>query len=175
MNKENLNVLDFSESDKNFISALAPSVSADMLVTYHLLQLIQDKFDKHFSKWLNQFGLDMNMYSVIVALFRSEKDKEYHGLKPSEISNYVVLPRNTISTTLLKLEKNGLIYREDDVIDRRSFRIFLSEKGRKLLEDNILTIFEKNQEVFSCLNKEEVELLFKILKTVYQHEYDLGW
>lgn len=52
---------------------------------------------------------------------------------PQAVAEYLGATKGTVSQSLRLLERKGLLCRERDVADRRSVRLFLSEKGHALL------------------------------------------
>lgn len=68
------------------------------------------------------------------------------GLNQNDIVRVSHLKGATISTTLNMLEKEGLIERRADSYDHRSYRIYLTKKGRELNQtrEKILNALEKD-------------------------------
>ena len=68
------------------------------------------------------------------------------GLNQNDIVRVSHLKGATISTTLNILEKEGLIERRADSYDHRSYRIYLTKKGRELNQtrEKILNALEKD-------------------------------
>ena len=66
-------------------------------------------------------------------LFVEEKQGNFEGLSPTHLSHWRKVSKNTISALLRGLEEQGLIQRALDPIDRRGFRIRLTDAGRGLV------------------------------------------
>ncbi len=72
----------------------------------------------------------------------------------------------TISVTLQKMEKEGLVSRRPDDYDLRVTRVTLTEKGREL-DNQVLTRFrEEEQHIEQCLTAEERDALDSILMKI---------
>ena len=56
---------------------------------------------------------------------------EEDGLQPSQLAEKIELDRPTTTGLLDRLERDGWVERSLDKDDRRSFRIYLSSKGKK--------------------------------------------
>ena len=53
---------------------------------------------------------------------------EHNGSIAKDISNYCVLDKSTITSLLVRMEKDGLIMRKTHSTDKRSAYIYLTEK-----------------------------------------------
>ena len=69
----------------------------------------------------------------------------------------------TISVTLKKMEKEGLIRRRTDKNDTRCSRVFITEKGRELERKHFEKIMECESVLARGLSEEEEETLCRLL------------
>ena len=78
------------------------------------------------------------------------------------------MSKQSLAELLGKLEKNGYIKRETSEQDRRSFNIKITEKGAAVADeiDDILLDLEN---LFDCLNDEEIENFSNYLKRITEH------
>ena len=67
------------------------------------------------------------------------------------------LSKNTISAHLRHLEEQGLIEREIDPDDLRTFRIQLSEEGRRLMNESLPVHIRFLNRLSDSLTAEEIE------------------
>ncbi len=77
------------------------------------------------------------------------------GVTQSELVEEIHFKAPTVSLTLQKMELDGLIRKENDPLDQRVTRIFLTDKGRLLndkikkvhndLEDNLLSLYNNEE------------------------------
>jgi len=75
----------------------------------------------------------------------------------------------TVSVTLQKMEKDGIVTRRPDDYDLRATRVSLTEKGRRM-DDQVFQRFrEEEQNIESCLSKEESETLEQMLLKIRNH------
>ena len=95
------------------------------------------------------YGLTHGQFFVIVAIMEEE------GLLPSELAEKTSQDRATITGLLDRLVKDGWIERRPDEIDRRSFRIYLTDHAAQHREA-ILKLFEKtNRKFLGCFSRAE--------------------
>ncbi|PJJ63796.1 MarR family winged helix-turn-helix transcriptional regulator [Compostimonas suwonensis] len=80
---------------------------------------------------LSQHGLQGGEFDVLTALRRSG---DPFTLTPSELSRMVMMSRAGMTNRLDKLEASGLVQRTLDPIDRRSFRVALTARGREVID-----------------------------------------
>ncbi len=72
----------------------------------------------------------------------------------------------TISVTLQKLEKEGLVHRTPDEFDLRATRVFLTEKGKQLDNRIKKRIHEEEATATKDLTPEETETLVMLLTKI---------
>ena len=72
----------------------------------------------------------------------------------------------TVSVSLQKMERNGIVKRCQDSDDLRATRVFLTEQGRVLDAQIIEKIKERESEAEACLTKEEIETLMHLLTKI---------
>jgi len=115
---------------------------------------------------LEEAGLSLAQYKVLMHLFFAEQMGERNELNPSEISERQGVSRNTISTLVRNLEDSGLVERRLDPLDRRRFNISLTEDGRSLViyyaRQHLATIGS----CFAGLTVDEQETLYQLLRKV---------
>jgi DNA-binding MarR family transcriptional regulator len=93
-----------------------------------------------------------------------EWERKGDGLNPSEISAAQGTSRNTISSLIRSLEKDGYIERHLDSDDRRRFNIRLSEAGREIAFEHEHNHFQLIANLFSVLTPQEIETLSTLLQ-----------
>ena len=83
-----------------------------------------------------------------------------------ELADLCVLDVTTMSRTLDKLEKMGLVKRTDNPECRRSWVISLTPSGEKKA-DKVIELFKMADEVFSDgMTAEEVERLYALMDVI---------
>ena len=72
----------------------------------------------------------------------------------------------TVSVSLQKMEREGLVSRCQDQEDLRATRVFLTEKGRALDRQIVSKIIEQDDEVEKCLTEDEKKILMDLLRKI---------
>ncbi len=96
-------------------------------------------------------GLTAPQISVLDVLAETD------GLSLKELSDRVALSHSTVSGIVDRLQRRGLVHRQQDAIDRRFTRIFLAERVKNYLQ-NKMPSFKLNPpilEAFRPANPEE--------------------
>lgn len=95
--------------------------------------------------------------------------RSHDGLTHTEIAENLCVQPATLSKMLDRLVKTGLVQRKMDPDDQRVSRVYLTEKGRDLLQP-IEDVWDELEKVsFANLTLEERLLLRRILRQVYEN------
>lgn len=92
------------------------------------------------------------------------------GMKISELGRCLGLEPSTMTGLVDRMERDGLVYRDDDPDDRRSLRVFLSSRGVKIQKDALSAANAAIGDVLSAIEESALEAcaqtLQEILKTM---------
>jgi DNA-binding MarR family transcriptional regulator len=91
--------------------------------------------------------------------------REEEGLSQKEIGNILFKDKPNVSRMLDALERKRLIYRQP--IDRRSYAIFLTEEGKKLIEEILPIGLQLIEKSINGLLAREIESLESMLNKIY--------
>ena len=81
------------------------------------------------------------------------------GMSPKEISENLHISAATVAVSMKRLEKTGVIERRSDQEDQRRIRIYLTERGRELIE-KVRTCVEQNEKmIFQGFSESEMCLM----------------
>lgn len=107
---------------------------------------------------LAPFGITPVQHLILAAL----REKEF--LSPVEISDRVAMDGATLSGVLDRMAEAGLIKKEGNPEDRRSIRVSLSPKAKKMWEELAEQRESINEELTAKFSLEEKLLLKRMLK-----------
>ncbi|MCC3869834.1 MarR family winged helix-turn-helix transcriptional regulator [Terrisporobacter mayombei] len=111
-------------------------------------------------KDLERYNIGKGQFMYLLELYIED------GRNQEELAEVLKIDKGTTARAIKKLEENGFVRREKDENDKRSNRVYLTEEG-KGIKDNIFFILNRWDEKMSeQLNKEERELMIKLLKKV---------
>ena len=95
------------------------------------------------------------------------------SLSPTELAKYMFRTNHSITSMVDTLEKQGLVRREPNPLDRRSIKITLTPDGWQLMERMLPATYEISQKALDCLDDNEAENLKEVLKRISKHLLEL--
>ncbi|MDF2633567.1 MAG: transcriptional regulator, MarR family [Pelosinus sp.] len=121
----------------------------------------QSFFDYH----LGSYGLGSGngYYACFTYLFRHE------GITQDTISKHVAIDKTTIARSIMKLETLGYVVRHIDPIDRRAYKVYLTEKGRALQPIIEATLTQWTTSLTHGLTPEETQMAYILLERMTQN------
>jgi len=111
-------------------------------------------------KKLLPFGLTPVQHLILAVLGDEE------ALSSVEISERTVMDSATLSGVLDRMAEAGLVRKEENPEDRRSIRVSLTARARKMMDDLAEQRKAVNEELTSVLSIEEKLLLKRMLKEI---------
>jgi transcriptional regulator, MarR family len=83
----------------------------------------------YIEKKLEPYGIGSGQFSFLVLLYHED------GVNQEYLSNYLKMDKATTTRAIKKLVDEGYVFRKIDEGDRRSYMVFLTDKGKKLEPD----------------------------------------
>lgn len=123
-----------------------------------LINVVAGQAAKKFEARLKEQGLTLALWPTLMCLWEEE------GVTQREISEKSKVENSTTTRTLDKLEKLELVERRNDPNSRRSFRIYLTEKGQALKPKLLPLPIAVNEEMLSSLDQSEQEEMIRLLQ-----------
>lgn len=103
-----------------------------------------------------EHGLRQGEFDVLTALRRVGAP---YALIPSELSAMLMMSRAGMTNRLDRLEAAGFVERTLDPADRRSFRITLTDAGRKVIDETMTDHAANLHGLATGMNREELATL----------------
>ena len=130
------------------------------------------KLDEIYYLIAKELGLSETSFWVLYTLCESDE-----VLTQNSIRERLGIPKQTINSAITNLSKDGFLYLEQLNLRGNSKGVILTEKGREYCSKNILPILKTEDEAYSNIDKNELEVFFKLyeaqnnLLSVYLSEY----
>ena len=104
---------------------------------------LRKREERFYQILFQRYNIPDNHFYVLSLLY-------YHneGLRPSDISDYLLIPRQTITRVIASLTKQNYVYAKANTKDGRSFVLYLTETGKVYIE----SILEKFRNLWSSVN-----------------------
>lgn len=113
---------------------------------------------KDYSEMLRELNLHVGQDNLLYRL------REQDGVTQIQLSESLKCEPPTIVNKVRALESYGLIYRERDPLDARINRVYLTPKGREIIEP-IEEVWENQQDkLLAGMTAEELKTIKKLLK-----------
>jgi DNA-binding MarR family transcriptional regulator len=90
------------------------------------------------------------------------------GAPATKIAPQMGLEARSLTRMLKTMEEKKLIYREQDPIDKRSVRIFLTGLGKRKKEISRETVLNFNNKVRDVLVPAKLEVFFEVMQEINQ-------
>jgi len=117
---------------------------------------MEDTFDMHFAK----HGLSSPKFKALVNLYMAGD----RGLIQSELGIKLQVSRANITGLVERLEKEGLVVRNNDPSDKRVFRVCLTNRAFALMHAFLPIHNDFMHKIVSTLDRNEKEVLISLLK-----------
>lgn len=121
-----------------------------------VLRLMHGYGSRNFSKFQG-LGIHPGQMPVFCILCKQE------GLSLREMADRLYIKPPTVTVTIQRLEKVGLVCKRPDEKDQRISRIYLTEEGRKLSEGIQRLAWEDEQILTEGFSEDEIQLLRNFL------------
>ena len=119
------------------------------------------KLKNAWTQHLKPYGVKPEQCAVLFCLW------EQDGVSPKDLSFLVCKDAPTTVRILEKLIKKGLIKREADLFDKRSYRIYLTAQGCALQGEVYAALAVALQHALKGITQDEKLLFMKLLKQIY--------
>jgi DNA-binding MarR family transcriptional regulator len=129
----------------------------------HLLSMVCRTYRARASSILESIGLYKGQEMILYRL------RQEAGMAQSELAGCMHVKAATITHTLQRLERAGLIERRQDSSDQRISRVYLTPAGGAIVDQMDQIWVELEETSFGCLDEPERDTLRKLLLKVYDH------
>jgi DNA-binding MarR family transcriptional regulator len=119
------------------------------------------------SKMYNQIGLEHDITTSLGFVLLNIHSEE--GTPATKIAPLMGMESRSLTRMLKSMEEKGLIYKQQDKLDRRSVSIFLTDEGKRRKEISRQTVRVFNEKIRSILSEEDLEAFFRVMATVNQN------
>lgn len=100
-------------------------------------------------KKIEPYGIGSGQFPFLMRLYRED------GINQESLSNYLKIDKGTTARAIQKLVDEGYIFRQRDEKDRRSYRVYLTEKGKKMEPDMKKIALEWEEILFSSFDESQ--------------------
>lgn len=127
-------------------------IDLDVRLTWH-------KMSRMYNQRANSYGISMSVGFILLHI-----DRE--GTPSTQLGPRMGMEPTSLSRTLKTMEENGFIRREEDKLDKRIVRIFLTEEGLKARYIARDVVFEFNNKVIERIPKEHIDIFESVIDQI---------
>jgi DNA-binding MarR family transcriptional regulator len=124
-------------------------------------RLIENKLKTNFEK--EKIEITPQQWSVLTYLWNDD------GIPQQKIADSFSKDKTSMTRLLNNMEKNDLIRREVDLGDKRSKRIFLTNKSKSIKSDSIKIAEKTLIDALEGIDHSQLKLSKKVLKKINQN------
>jgi DNA-binding MarR family transcriptional regulator len=108
----------------------------------------------------NQYNLTVSVGYILLNIDIDE------GTPATKIAPLLGLEARSITRTLKNMEEEGFIKKIQDPSDRRFFRIFLTDYGKKAREVARKSVKNFNQAIYQSIEPEKMKIFFEVMQKI---------
>ncbi|WP_297135111.1 MarR family winged helix-turn-helix transcriptional regulator [Terrisporobacter sp.] len=112
------------------------------------------------TKEMEKYNIGQGQFMFLLELYIED------GRNQEELSKALKIDKGTTARAIKKLEKERYLIRYKDEKDKRSNKIYLTQKGRDVKENIFSVLDEWERKISEHLDESEKELMIKLLKKV---------
>ena len=90
------------------------------------------------------------------------------GAPAMKVGPMMGLEPRSLTRLLNSMEEKGLIYREVDKNDKRSVKVYLTNKGKKMKEKSRETVLRFNEAIREEISTNKLTVFFEVVKSINQ-------
>ena len=144
------------------VERLAPSIYKDSLeISIPFLMLHKILFEKGDEVLSKKFSLSQSELDVLATLLFS--NIENNTMTPTELYDIMIFSSGGMTKVLKKLESKDYILRVENVDDKRSKLVQITNLGKQITTEALKEIIEFDDTYFSKLNKNEQQIFKQLL------------
>lgn len=133
---------------------------SDVDVPAALISYLYRSLQKAFAQELADYHIGWGNFAILAAVYEKE------GRSQDSLALSRGFDKTMITKSVVRLEEEGLIYRQVDPKDRRVKRLYLTQKGQDLRNEILQVGHRLNDLLFTGLGPGEVEQAMTILRKI---------
>lgn len=121
----------------------------------------------YIEKKIEPYSISSGQFPFLMRLYRED------GINQESLSDYLKIDKGTTTRAIQKLIDEGYVYRLRDEEDRRSYKIFLTEKGKNLKSDMKKIVSEWEDILFFGFSDSQRRNIRNSLEIMFENVYQI--
>jgi MarR family transcriptional regulator, lower aerobic nicotinate degradation pathway regulator len=155
-----------AEADGRAGEASAPLEPLAAGHLFFLLHHLVRQRENALGRELTHAGLSLSQWQVLATLSRLGK------ATMGEVAAFCATDRTTLTRTVDRMVKDGLIKRDRDSVDRRQVNLDLTPKGVEVHQAALVAVTQFNDRITGVLDSEDVQQLQPLIRRILIHVLD---
>lgn len=130
----------------------------DIDIAAALISFTYRSVQKYFAKELASYNIGWGHFAILMTLYDQE------GRSQDSLAQSRGFDKTMIAKSILRLEKEGIVYRKIDQEDKRIKRLYLTEKGRTLMPEMQRIGNELNSLLLKSFDPDEASAAVEIIR-----------
>ncbi|MBD3750300.1 MAG: MarR family transcriptional regulator [Sphingobacteriales bacterium] len=126
----------------------------------YFLKITWQNIANKYNQLASEFGITQSVGYLLINI------DEIEGTTVSEVAGLLGLKSTSLSRMLNNLQQDGLIFRESHLTDKRSVKLYLTEKGKEKRHLARVVVKKFNDYLDEHFTEENKSQLIKSLKTI---------
>ena len=127
-----------------------------------MMEISRMYMEKCFVK-LKKLGVHPRQIPILAVLYKKD------GCSQKELVKELGVKPPTVTVSIQRLEKSGLIIRRQDERDQRVSRIYLSEEGRAIIKEGIQMAKEGEKQILAGFSESELCLMRRFCQQIKEN------
>ncbi|MFD1629304.1 MarR family winged helix-turn-helix transcriptional regulator [Pseudopedobacter beijingensis] len=126
----------------------------------YFLKIVWQNIANKYNNIASEFGITQSVGYLLINIHEEE------GTTVSEVASLLGLKSTSLSRMLNNLERDGLIYRQGNQMDKRSVKVFLTDLGKEKRHLARVVVRKFNDYLNDHFSEQEREQLIQLLKKI---------
>jgi DNA-binding MarR family transcriptional regulator len=118
--------------------------------------------DYHLIEHFESNGIPLTKVQVITLRILSRNN----GVAQNKLAFITNRDKASLTRLIITMEKKGLVSRENSLEDGRVRRVFITEKGKIILDSAIPVLVDMMSDVQKGISQEEIDITIEVLKKI---------
>ena len=127
-----------------------------------MMEISRMYMEKCFAK-LKKLGVHPRQIPILAVLYKKD------GCSQKELVKELGVKPPTVTVSIQRLEKSGLLIRRQDEKDQRVSRIYLSDEGRAIIKEGIQMAKEGEQQILAGFSESELCLMRRFCQQIKEN------
>jgi DNA-binding MarR family transcriptional regulator len=114
----------------------------------------------HIQKELQKYNLGSGQLHFLMTLYRED------GINQEHLAQHLNMDKATSARAIKKLYKEGYVTRKIDESDKRAYKIYLTDKAKKIESEIRRILKEWTNTLITGFNENEKKLLYEFLERI---------